>query len=128
MPFVVKKWQQVSRLLGDIQTIAYLTSSEWGELHKEITEQYKDATKGQLSRDTFTECLIDKNLTLRNSGTEDQNEVNMLNVISLGEDNLAKLAWRRQHFQTGNQVLQAPKPDGGFYQPGDHEGNEVPDV
>jgi hypothetical protein len=125
--FLVKKWQTVSRLLGEFDCVAWLTSTEWGQLVAELKCDYGSVIAAQPDKQNFTEIRIDTNLILRNAGTEDQGVVNEMNVQSLGPLKLAALEWRKAQLQTGNKVLAAPKPEGGYITPEDIKGAELPE-
>jgi hypothetical protein len=125
MPFLVKKWQRISGLLADIKTTAWVTSTEWAELAREIKTEYGSSVTP--TNKNFTQVQIEKNLIVRNAGTEDQQIVNLMNQEELGEKNLAILNFRKTAWQTGNRVLTAPKPEGGYIEPSDIRGNELPE-
>ena len=94
----VKKWQHIAGLLGELHVVAWVTSTEWGEIASEIKNEY-----GSLVTPTnanFKQCYIGKNLLLRNSGTEDQGVVNAMNWIEIGPF-ADQFAWRRDNLITG---------------------------
>lgn len=99
MPDLVKKWQHISRLMWDRQIVALVTSTEWAELARELKEDYGSSITP--TNVNFTQVMIDKNLLIRNSGTEDQEVCNIANNIALGEENLRLLEYRKANFITG---------------------------
>lgn len=99
MAKIVPKWQKVSGILANIHVVAWLTATEWGDLAKEIGEEYYSSVTP--SNQNFTQCRIGKNLLLRNSGTEDQEVVNEMNRLELGEENLRILEFRKLNWASG---------------------------
>ena len=97
MPNLVQKWQRVRDILGDIQAVAYVTATEWGELAKEITAAYSTSASPKI----FEQIKIGANLLLRNSHQDDQAECDKANMASFGEENLRLFRFRRDNWSTG---------------------------
>lgn len=101
IPSPLKKWQRVSGLLGNLHCCAFVTSSEWGILATEVAAlALDDGIKTAPTPANFQQCYIGKNLLLRNAGTEDQEVVNAMNWIEIGE-HFPEFDHRRRMFQTG---------------------------
>ena len=100
---VLKTWQRVSALLGDLHTCAWLTTSDWAKLATEINGLTEDqgANLVKATNATFKQCYVGKNLLLRNSGTDDRGVVNAMNWIEIG-DKFPEFDYRRREWQVGN--------------------------
>ena len=99
MPFLVKKWQRISGLLADIKTTAWVTSTEWAELAREIKGEYGSSVTP--SNANFGQIKIGENLLLRNSGHDSQEDCDTANRALLGEENIRLFAFRRDNWITG---------------------------
>ena len=97
MPNLVQKWQRVRDLLGDIQAVAYVTTTEWAELAKEINAGYSTSA----SPKNFEQIKIGANLLLRNSHHDSQDECDLVNTTLLGEANARLFKFRRDNWRTG---------------------------
>ena len=97
MPNLVAKWQRVRDLLGDIQAVAYVTTTEWAELAKEINVGYATAA----SPKNFEQIKIGHNLLVCNSHHDNQDECDLANTVLLGEENLRLFKFRRDNWITG---------------------------
>lgn len=101
----IPKWTRVSSILGEMKHKAFVTSTEWGEIAKELeTYELIDPSKPGVrpTPTNFKQMRIGSNLTLVNAGTEDQETVNYMNVIELGED-LTIFQMRRDALITGHK-------------------------
>lgn len=104
----VARWQRVESILAaghrPLSKIAYVTSREWGEIAKEL-EGYDmiDPSRPTIRPNpmNFKQMRIGKCLLLRNSGTEDQDVCDMLNMRELGEEDKKIYDFRKLNFQTG---------------------------
>ena len=95
----VRKWYLVSSLLGKMKHTAWVTSTEWAEIAKEVVKKYNSAVTP--TNKNFTQMQLNSNLLVRNAGTEDQEVVNEMNRIELGDD--AKVfAFRRDNWKTAS--------------------------
>lgn len=100
----ISKWLKVSALLGEIHAVAWVTSTEWGEIAEELKKPDYEATTVPTNKN-FRALKVAPNLQLRNSGTEDQGVVNVMNNRELGETNARVFAWRRDNLITGKKSL-----------------------
>lgn len=70
--------------------IAWVTSKEWAEIAAEVEELNLASEKPVISQPTNKTFqalrLLDGRLTIRNSGTEDQETCNTMNRLDLGTD------------------------------------------
>lgn len=107
MPNLVAKWQRVRDLLGDIEAVAYVTTTEWAELAAEVNAGYSTAA----SPKNFEQLQIGHNLTLRNSHQDDQAECDKANMASFGEENLRLFRFRRDNWITGKGGKPKIEPD-----------------
>ena len=100
---VLKTWQRVSALLGDLHTCAWLTTSDWAKLATEINGLTEDqgANLVKATNATFKQCYVGKNLLLRKSGTDDRGVVNAMNWFEIG-DKFEQFDYRRRAWQVGN--------------------------
>ena len=114
----IKRWLRVSGILGDISATAWVTAREWGEIAKELKRPDYEATTVPTNKN-FRTLRVAKNLLLRNSGTEDQIVVNIMNQRELGETNSAIFAFRRDSLRQSK-----PLDIGTDYT--NVEGNELP--
>ena len=104
----LKKWTRVANLLGitNRKIDAWLTSTEWAQLAKDVAATAADqGITTPLTRTNFgAECKLGHSLTLRNSGTEDQDVVNEINWLTFG-DQFPEFDWKRRNWQTGNTFV-----------------------
>lgn len=105
---VLRTWKRVSALLmgiGDDQTTAWLTTTDWAKLAQEVKEltEEQGINVGPTNAN-FQRCFVGKNLLLRNSGTDDQEVVNAMNWIEVG-DKFEEFDFRRRAWQTGNAFM-----------------------
>ena len=114
----IQRWLRVSGLLGDISSTAWVTAREWGEIAEELKHPDYEATTIPTNKN-FRALRVAKNLLLRNSGTEDQIVVNIMNQRELGETNSAIFAFRRDSLRQSK-----PLDIGTDYT--NVEGNELP--
>jgi hypothetical protein len=70
----VAKYDNIAGLVGEVETVMFVTSSEWARLADEIQILTK-----QVNPDNFRRLRL-RNLTVVNSGSEDQEAVNILNI------------------------------------------------
>jgi hypothetical protein len=99
---VLRMWKRVSALLGNLHAVAWLTTSDWAILAKEVNELPEMAGINlKATNANFKQMYVGKNLLLRNSGTDDQGVVNAMNWIEIGEK-FPEFDWRRRNWQTGN--------------------------
>lgn len=96
----IQKWLKVSGILGDISVTAFVTSTEWGQIAEELKNPDYAGTVVP-TPDNFAKLRVAPNLLLCNSGTEDQETVNIINNRLLGEENARVFAWRRDNLITG---------------------------
>lgn len=89
------KWFKVQGLLGEMVHNAWVTATEWGEIAQEIADLERVGTVTAKPLPATFKALKMGNLTLRNSGTDDQGWVNALNTEELGPIDAAKFALRR---------------------------------
>lgn len=100
----IKRWLRVSGILGEIHSVAWVTSKEWGEIAQELKHPDYEATTVPTNAN-FRALKVAHNLQLRNSGTEDQGVVNEMNRVELGEKNARIFAWRRDNLIQGKRKL-----------------------
>lgn len=98
MPGLVKKWQFVADLLQGREMVAFVTSTEWAQLARELKEDYGSAITP--TNKNFTQVKI-ANLLIRNAETEDQEAVNVANNMILGEEGRRLLEWRKENWAVG---------------------------
>ena len=114
----IQRWLRVSGILADISTTAWVTAREWGEIAAELKDPEYAATTVPTNKN-FRALRVSKNLLLRNSGTDDQIVVNIMNQRELGETNEAIFAFRRD-------ALRQRKPLDIGTDVENVEGNEIP--
>jgi hypothetical protein len=71
---VVAKYDNIAGICGEVETVMFVTSSEWAQLAAEIQILTKQANP-----DNFRRLRL-RNLTVVNSGSEDQEAIDLLNV------------------------------------------------
>jgi murein L,D-transpeptidase YcbB/YkuD len=114
----IQRWLRVSGILADISTTAWVTAREWGEIATELKDPEYAATTVPTNKN-FRALRVAKNLLLRNSGTDDQIIVNIMNQRELGETNEAIFEFRRD-------ALRQRKPLDIGTDVENVEGNEIP--
>lgn len=95
----VEKLLRISQLVAPEPTLMLLTSTNWGLLADEIWGQHKDSLADQTKRPSPSnfQRLIIGTLTVANSGTEDQDVVNIANQAAAEK---AHFAFKRDQWQT----------------------------
>lgn len=71
---MVAKYDNIAGICGDIETVMFVISSEWERLANEV-----QVLKKQINPTNFRRLKL-RNLTVVNSGSEDQEAVNLLNI------------------------------------------------
>lgn len=99
----IQRWLRVSGILGDISSTAWVTAREWGEIAEELKDPEYAATTVPTNKN-FRALRVAKNLLLRNSGTDDQIVVNIMNQRELGPTNEQIFAWRRDALRQRKQL------------------------
>jgi hypothetical protein len=99
----IKRWLRVSGILADISSTAWVTAREWGEIAEELKDPDYASTTVPTNKN-FRALRVAKNLLLRNSGTDDQIVVNIMNQRELGETNAAIFAFRRDNLRQKREL------------------------
>lgn len=71
---MVAKYDNIAGICGEVETVMFITSSEWAQLAREVSILTK-----QVNPDNFSRLKL-RNLTVVNSGSEDQEACNLVNV------------------------------------------------
>lgn len=96
----IKQLQRISGLVGDTPSRMFLTASHWGQVADEIKRQYPSALANPAGLPTpanFKALKIGA-LTVLNSGTDDDDVVNLMNEEDAKR---ANFAWKRDNLITG---------------------------
>lgn len=96
----IPKWQKVSALLYDRDKVAWVTSTEWGEIALELTGYDLSQPDNKPTPKNFTQILVGRHLLVKNSGTEDQEVVDLMNWKEMGED-YSLFKFRKENYITG---------------------------
>ncbi len=103
----IPKWQRVEAILasGDKPLFkrAFVTATEWGQIAMEMAMYDPLDPKLPMTKpnpQNFNRMQIGKCLLVINSGTEDQDVVDNMNILEMGGD-YATFQFRRTNFQTG---------------------------
>lgn len=88
----VAKYDNIAGICGEVETTMFVTSSEWRKLAREVSILTKQVNPANFRR------LKLRNLTVVNSGSEDQEACNLLNVPEARKCDFQN---RRQRLTTG---------------------------
>ena len=103
----IQRWQRVESILAaepPMQKIAWVTATEWAQIAKELAGyEMIDPSKPDVRPNpaNFRQMRIGKCLLLRNSGTEDQETVDLLNWREMGVEDKKIFEFRKNNFRTG---------------------------
>lgn len=99
---IVEKFWHIASLVDGTPTKMFVTSTVWGGLRDAIVKVMK--SKGllvpTLTPENFRSVKIGTHLTVINSGSEDQEAVDVANKLAADR---AGFGWKRDHWITGRK-------------------------